>query len=47
MNLTAQLQVADVSLLAGSDCGPFSFFVYPVYSWHERLKLFLEACLMQ
>jgi hypothetical protein len=43
MKMTRQLQRAGVSLLAGSDCGPFSSYVYPGHSLQEELKLFVEA----
>jgi hypothetical protein len=39
MAMVPKMQAAGVTLLAGSDCGPYNSFVYPGESLHEELKL--------
>ena len=41
--LIPQLQAAGVSILAGSDCGPYNSFVYPGASLHGELELLVQA----
>ncbi|WP_340200219.1 amidohydrolase family protein [Ascidiimonas sp. W6] len=41
--LTAYLQKAEVSLLAGSDCGAFNSYIYPGISLHQELEAMVAA----
>jgi imidazolonepropionase-like amidohydrolase len=43
MELIPQMQAAGVTLLAGSDAGPYNSFVYPGESLHQELKLLVKA----
>jgi imidazolonepropionase-like amidohydrolase len=43
MKMIAPMQKSGVSILAGSDCGPFNSFVYPGESIHEELKLLVDS----
>ncbi len=43
MSLVPQLQVAGVTILAGSDSGPFNSFVYPGASLQDELVLLVQA----
>jgi len=43
MSLIPQMQGAGVSLLAGSDSGPFNSFIYPGTSLHGELELLVLA----
>lgn len=41
-DMVLPLHEAGVTLLAGSDCGPYNSYVYPGASLHEELKLLVE-----
>jgi imidazolonepropionase-like amidohydrolase len=43
MTLVPQLQAAGVTVLAGSDSGPFNSFTYPGASLHDELALLVQA----
>jgi imidazolonepropionase-like amidohydrolase len=43
MSLVPQMQAAGVSLLAGSDSGPFNSYIYPGASLHGELELLVLA----
>ncbi|HZF63725.1 MAG TPA: amidohydrolase family protein, partial [Chitinophagaceae bacterium] len=43
MEMVPQMQAAGVTLLAGSDCGPYNSFVYPGEALHEELKLLVAS----
>lgn len=43
MTMVPQMQAAGVTLLAGSDCGPYNSFVYPGEALHEELKLLVSS----
>ncbi|MFD2719140.1 amidohydrolase family protein [Hymenobacter monticola] len=43
MSLVPQLQAAGVSILAGSDSGPFNSFIYPGASLQEEVILLVKA----
>jgi len=43
MEMIRPIQNAGVSILAGSDCGPYNSFVYPGESLHGELRMLVEA----
>jgi hypothetical protein len=43
MEMVPQMQAAGVTLLAGSDCGPYNSFVYPGEALHGELKLLVDS----
>ena len=43
MTLVPQMQAAGVTILAGSDSGPFNSFTYPGASLHDELALLVRA----
>jgi len=43
MSLVPQMQAAGVTILAGSDSGPFNSFTYPGASLHDELALLVRA----
>ncbi|XLS29930.1 amidohydrolase family protein [Flavobacteriaceae bacterium M23B6Z8] len=43
MLLTKALQQANISMLAGSDCGAFNSYIYPGISLHDELAAMVKA----